>query len=1439
VNSFLLTLTALLILVLGALFAAPLIVDWNDYRPVFEQQATKLLGREVKVGGKVHMTLLPAPELRFDDVKVADEAGHLDQPLLEARSIEALLNIGALLGGSIEARQLTISDPILRLKVNADGSGNWSDVGRPGEALPFVPKEVSLDQVSVTGGRIELAKGGEPALTLENVEGEASATSLAGPYKVSTSYTYAGRRQELHFSTSTHDASGTFRLKSALRDPTRNTVYLLDGDVAGLGATPAYDGNIIVRIAGAAPAAAAAPVPAEAPGADPGTAEEQLAAEGAPNPEDVSSTFELKGELHATPDHAEFPTFDLTIHAKGRPQLLKGKLALDFGPEPKTVGELAARWVDIDALLAALDPHQEASPAAALRTLVARVLAEAASIGQGSLAVAIDQASLGGDLVGNLNLDLSAREGRVTIGRLTAELPGENRIEMSGDLADGEAGPVFTGPIKLDGSKLRTLNRWAAGDRQMSGQATIGKFTLQADAIISDGAFTLDHASGELSDTKFSGALRYRGGEKRTVDLTLDSDRLDLRELLGGDTAWRSWLPASTVEAGNQGDAPPNLLAALRDDDMHVALRVGELLLPDIPAGKLDAKFSLASDTLDVERLDFDAAGAVALNGQGRIERLSEAPSGKVDFALQAATADGLRVVGGLAGLPESLAHSKHLQSLAPLDIHVGLTASREGAATRASLELSGKAAGSDVSLIAKATGEPVKLALAEIDIDGAVTGDRAPALLGLLFPGLPQNRLSLPGEQGRLTLKLHGVPRTGVTGRAELSTPSMTLAFDGQGSLHDEGVALNGKAQVVSSNAGLALLLLGLEASPSATGAALNLHADLVTSAQVVDLKTLAGDIAGEPVQGTAHVDFTGDKTTFTLNASAGSVSLPALLGSLVAWERTPATEELLGAVGRDTSEVWPARGFALGPLGKVDGAITLSATKLTLGFALPVEDATLAVRIDSGGLSITDLKGRLFGGAFTASGTLSARGAGASLAARAELTGGKLEALSKTVVGPVLARGPFSLAFEVTGDGLSPPGLVAGLSGQGTLALEPGMLQALSSEPLKRMAAEAAKSKKIKADKDQIAALSHSLRDRLTHGTYKYAAATFPFEVKNGTLRLKPTTLASADAETLINGYVELASLRLDSEWVMTLPGGDNVPSVSVVFAGPLSDAGTIAPAIDAEALENYLTMRRMQEDVERLETLDVSGKTKPPIDPQVNDTPVDAQLPAADNPSAEVKAAEQKAAEQEAAEEKAAKAKADAEAKVAADAKAAEQEAAKERAAKAKADSEAKVAADAKAAEQKATEEKVAKAKADAEAKVAADAKAAEQKAAEEKATKAKAAADAKAAAEVKAAAEAKAAAESKAADLQQETPGHPASTPSGGPPEPNPESTGQQAAPAGPEGSPGAASVSVDGEATSASPTDSDATTTVVPTRRPHRPPSASDDWKKGIGIFGGG
>jgi hypothetical protein len=1172
---------------------------------------------------------------------------------------------------------------------------------------------------------------------------------LSGPYKVSASYIFDGRPQELRFSTSVSDPEGLFRLKSAIRDPDRDTTYLLEGDVTGFKKKPSFDGAIIMRIASALPP----------DGAQQGEQQADASQENGTVPSGEQtmpqlSAFELKGKLNATADRAELPAFEIAIHSKGRSQMMKGKLALEFGEHAKAEGELAASWVDVDALLAAGAPataQPEISAAGALSAVAERALKEAASIGDGTLTIALEQASIGGDLVGGIDLVVSAKEGAVTIERLQAELPGANRIEASGSLKQGEGGPVFEGPVTLDGSKLKTLVRWAAGARDMSGQATEGAFTFSARTVIGGGDLKLENASGELSGTKFSGALHFRGGEHRVVDLMLDSDRLDLREVLGESAAWQSWLPDPAASQGTAPASDQSLLGALRDDEVHASLRVGELLLPNIPAGRLDAKFSLAKDNLDIERLDFAAPGAIALEGNGRIERLSQAPAGQADLSIQAMSADGLKVTTELLGLGEGVTKSKQLPSLAPLDIHVGLTAMRDGAATSASFEVKGKAGSSDVSILAKASGDPANLADASIDIDGSVEGEQPQALLGLLMPGLAADRLAVAGaDRGKFTLVAQGVPSRSVTGRAELATDAMKVAFDGEGSLKPDGMSLAGVASAKGGNAGMALALFGLGASPAAATVPLDLSAEVAKTASIVDLKSISGEVDGVRVGGSAHFDMSGDQPQFNLAAKVEFASLPALLGSLVAWQRTPSTETLLGSLNQSASDVWPARGFALDALGNADGEIRIEANTLSLGAPFQVQDAVLIANVSEEGLSVTDLQGRLFGGAFAANGTLIPKGTGAELKAHAEIATGRMNQLSQALAGRALARGPFTFVMDVSGEGLSPPGLVAGLSGEGALFLDPGALQALSPEPLKRVAVEVNRSKKLKLDKDEIAARMTTLQDTLTKGTYAYGATALPFGIKNGTLKLDPAALPGKGAETTINGYVELASLRLDSEWTMRLIGGRDadLPPVNLVFAGSLRDAGAISPQIDTAPMEGFLTVRRMEGDVERLETLDVSGRGQPEVEAEVDSAEADVfddSEPAA-QVTTEALAAKKSAVEKRAAD-RAAEVKRIAAEKAAEEKRATEQAAAEKRAAeKAAAD---KLAAE-KAAVEKAAAEKRAAERAAAE-KALAEKRAAEKAAAEKRAAE-KAAAE-KAAAEKRAAEKAaaeKAAAEKRAAE-----------------------------------------------------------------------------------------
>ena len=65
-SNFIVAIAVFLITVIGALFAVPYFVDWNGYRGVFEEEATCLVGREVRVGGAVNLHLLPTPYFRFE-----------------------------------------------------------------------------------------------------------------------------------------------------------------------------------------------------------------------------------------------------------------------------------------------------------------------------------------------------------------------------------------------------------------------------------------------------------------------------------------------------------------------------------------------------------------------------------------------------------------------------------------------------------------------------------------------------------------------------------------------------------------------------------------------------------------------------------------------------------------------------------------------------------------------------------------------------------------------------------------------------------------------------------------------------------------------------------------------------------------------------------------------------------------------------------------------------------------------------------------------------------------------------------------------------------------------------------------------------------------------------------------------------------------------------
>ena len=116
-NNVLIGLGVLVVAALAALFAVPHFVDWNRYRGVFEEEASRIVGRDVRVSGPVNLRLLPAPYFSFEKVRIADSDTGSGQPFFRAESVTIWLSVAPLARGVVEASEIELKQPELRLHV--------------------------------------------------------------------------------------------------------------------------------------------------------------------------------------------------------------------------------------------------------------------------------------------------------------------------------------------------------------------------------------------------------------------------------------------------------------------------------------------------------------------------------------------------------------------------------------------------------------------------------------------------------------------------------------------------------------------------------------------------------------------------------------------------------------------------------------------------------------------------------------------------------------------------------------------------------------------------------------------------------------------------------------------------------------------------------------------------------------------------------------------------------------------------------------------------------------------------------------------------------------------------------------------------------------------------------------------------------------------------
>lgn len=141
-------LVALFVIVLLCIW---LFVDPNAFKGRIAQEVKTATGRELTLTGDIKLSVFPWIALELGPASLGNPPGFGTEPFVSVKHVALRAKLMPLLHGQLEVGRLEIDGMDLRLKKNAEGKGNWEDVGEKSGPEPGKSSELE------TGGFKELA----------------------------------------------------------------------------------------------------------------------------------------------------------------------------------------------------------------------------------------------------------------------------------------------------------------------------------------------------------------------------------------------------------------------------------------------------------------------------------------------------------------------------------------------------------------------------------------------------------------------------------------------------------------------------------------------------------------------------------------------------------------------------------------------------------------------------------------------------------------------------------------------------------------------------------------------------------------------------------------------------------------------------------------------------------------------------------------------------------------------------------------------------------------------------------------------------------------------------------------------------------------------------------------------------------------------------------
>nr|WP_165445750.1 AsmA-like C-terminal region-containing protein [Bradyrhizobium uaiense] len=580
------------ILALVAALVGPYFVDWNQFRPQFEAEASKIIGTPVRVAGNLDARLLPAPSLRLKTVTVG---GTNDLGKVRAANLDVEFNLSSLMRGEVRANELTINGLSLDLGLDPKGRIDWSP-----SSGAFNLASLAIDRLNLTGRVALHDAASRSTLELNDIAFSGDVRSLAGAVRGDGNFMFEGNRYPFRISSGqSADGSGT-RLHFNIDPGQRPMSADLDGILTFEARAPRFEGT--VTLAG---------TPGQRGGSD-------------------VPPWRIAAKVKSDYSAARLDQIEVSYGAEDRALKLAGNGDLRFGASPLLRASLTARQLDGDKF-AAKDSAKDSNngnvePVRVLPALRAVLSGLPQSPIAAQLELASEQIMLGGRPLQDISAELQSDAKSWTVRRLEFRAPGSTRVSMSGASAQAGASNSFKTALNIESSDPDALMTWLQGRGDITYRSQ-KPLRLRGDVTVSPSGFSIDAMKAEIESGTVEGrvaVVHREAANGSKVEAQLKAERLDLDAT------------AALIRslAGPQAEWPDEALLSL---DVGRAISSGQELRP------LLAKIAYSPKTIVLERVKIGQSDNVTLDGSGSFDRANS--TGKLTVDATAASLGRLTAV--------------------------------------------------------------------------------------------------------------------------------------------------------------------------------------------------------------------------------------------------------------------------------------------------------------------------------------------------------------------------------------------------------------------------------------------------------------------------------------------------------------------------------------------------------------------------------------------------------------------------------------------------------------------------------------------------------------------------------------------------------------------------------------------------------------------------